>query len=271
VRGINRHTGLGPNAYATKVVVPRTRMTRFAGLTPIDRTQNYEFAINMGRGLLTHISTLRHRVLSALPPTSNHPFFVLEKRDTADGPPRIVAGAGLYNYNASQPTALWRWPSRVGSSLLSRLATIRWILPGAHPPYRWFLAHELAVPVPETSRYDQTLWVVIPSLPPFLTALPPALNARLARAAHVLGANYTGTLHIGTSRAYGGGAVLRVVGGSGAGCAGAGTDTLMQLMMGYAGWRDLKATTPDVGVEPAAVPLVDVLFPKRSVGTALCL
>jgi hypothetical protein len=40
---------------------------------------------------------------------------------------------------------------------------------------------------------------------------------------------------------------------------------LVQLMMGYAGWKELKALLPDVAVEPAVVPLVEVLFPKRSV------
>jgi hypothetical protein len=37
-------------------------------------------------------------------------------------------------------------------------------------------------------------------------------------------------------------------------------------MMGYAGWKELKVLFPDVAVEPVVVPLVEVLFPKRSVG-----
>jgi hypothetical protein len=40
-------------------------------------------------------------------------------------------------------------------------------------------------------------------------------------------------------------------------------------MMGYAGWRELKAVFPDVAVESTVVPLVDVLFPTRSVSAAL--
>jgi len=44
---------------------------------------------------------------------------------------------------------------------------------------------------------------------------------------------------------------------------------LVQLMMGYAGWRELKALYPDVAVEPVLVPLVDVLFPQRSLWSAM--
>jgi hypothetical protein len=40
-------------------------------------------------------------------------------------------------------------------------------------------------------------------------------------------------------------------------------------MVGYAGWRELKALFPDVAVEPAVVPLVDVLFPKRNVWSGM--
>ncbi|KAJ7121734.1 hypothetical protein C8R43DRAFT_74001 [Mycena crocata] len=365
-----RQSGGGGNImkYLFEMVTARAQslgcpLMMVSGIPQYYRTQNYEFAINLGRGLLTHLSTLRpastessplslrparlddlpdlERMANAPRATAElftadsdasmlkihlrwmlgdrpsdyptpafpvHPFFVLEKRDIADGPPRIVAGAGLYNYSASQPTAVAHallWDGVEDASAVavavarglvavleakaaaetpaSKPTTIRWILPDAHPLYRWLLAHELAVPVPETSRYDQTsLWVAVPSLPRFLTALIPALNARLLRAAPILGANYTGTLHIGASRTYGGGAVLRVVDGSvfvEPAVSGQGTkpnlslprSTLVQLMMGYAGWRELKATTPDVGVEPAVVPLVDVLFPKRSVGTALYL
>jgi hypothetical protein len=42
-------------------------------------------------------------------------------------------------------------------------------------------------------------------------------------------------------------------------------------MMGYAGWREMKCLFPDVAVEPAVVPLVDVLFPKRSFSAAMYL
>ncbi|KAJ7126160.1 hypothetical protein C8R44DRAFT_874538 [Mycena epipterygia] len=154
------------------------------------------------------------------------------------------------------------------------LATIRWSVTAAHPLRRWLLAHELAVPAPESPQYDHTSawWVAIPSLPRFLTALVPALNARLARAVHVLGANYAGTLHIAAS---GGGVALRVAAGtvsvepSAERKPGVGLSlprgALVQLMMGYAGWRELKDIFPDVAVEPALVPLVEVLFPKRSV------
>lgn len=116
---------------------------------------------------------------------------------------------------------------------------------------------------------------------------------------HIFGVNYTATLHIATPRTMGGGVVLRVTNGVVAvGPANAEQDpsaclscpsrkptlfivfypepnlslprgALVQLMMGYTGWRELKALFPDVAVEPAVVPLVDVLFPKRQMWSAM--
>ncbi|KAK7038311.1 hypothetical protein R3P38DRAFT_2905563 [Favolaschia claudopus] len=164
----------------------------------------------------------------------------------------------------------------------TKITTLRWMLPDAHPLYQWLVAHELAVPLPETSRYNMmhVWWISIPSLSRFLTALLPALNKRLDASRHIFGANYAATLHVGASRSMGGGVVMRVVDSvivevdapkpnspkpnltlpQGA---------LIQLMMGYKGWRELKEVYPDVAVEPAVVPLVDVLFPKRRVWAGL--
>ncbi|KAJ7772846.1 hypothetical protein DFH07DRAFT_801708 [Mycena maculata] len=200
------------------------------------RTQGYEYALNMGRGLITHASTLdpatpadtpspfslRLATLDDLPAlrglvcaqrtTSDifvgvdaatlhthlrwllgnrpavyttpdypvRPFFVLEKRDTPNTPPRIVATAGLYNSGA--PTAIVHpllWDGEEDASAVTvamvrelvpalkaipaaggsftKLQTFRWILPDAHPLRRWLLAHELAVPMPDSSRYGTTI------------------------------------------------------------------------------------------------------------------
>jgi hypothetical protein len=35
-----------------------------------------------------------------------------------------------------------------------RLAKISWVVSDGHPLRQWLLAHELAVPTPETSLYD---------------------------------------------------------------------------------------------------------------------
>ncbi|KAJ7119554.1 hypothetical protein C8R44DRAFT_877974 [Mycena epipterygia] len=238
-----------------------------------------------------------------------HRYFILEKRDTPDAAPRVVAAAGVLDNTAAIAAGLLdrSAPPRVHpllwdgvedasavtlaivrelrSALDAQLAadgtstgltTIRWHLTAAHPLRRWLLAHELAVPVSESPGYHfmDAWWVAIPSLAHFLAALAPALNARLAGAAHVLGANYAATLHIAAA---GGGVTLRVADG------GVSVESsaerkpglslprgaLVQLMMGYAGWRELKDVFPDVVVEPALVPLVEVLFPKRSVGSTM--
>jgi hypothetical protein len=110
---------------------------------------------------------------------------------------------------------------------------MNWIIPDAHPLQRWLLAHELADARPEAQRYDHMSawwvfclppiyraynddfrWVAFDSLPRFLSALAPALNARLAGAKHILGANYAAALHIAAPRAMGGGVVLRVADGA---------------------------------------------------------
>ncbi|KAJ6537615.1 hypothetical protein B0H19DRAFT_371863 [Mycena capillaripes] len=336
-----------------------------SGIPGYYRTQGYEYAINMGRGLVTHISALRPAppadapsLLSLRPATLDDlstlerfvlapraraelftgfqdaatltahlryalgdrppayitpafpvaPFFILEKRDAPDTPPRAVAAAGLYMYSPGAPTAvvhplLWdgvedastvvqaivpalvsavgALPTADGSP--TKLASLRWILTDAHPLHRWLLAHEFATPPSESARYEHmsAWWVAIHSLPRFLATLAPALNARFAAATHIFGTNYSATLHIATSRAMGGGVVLRVADGavSVTPATNAKEDSkpnlslprgaLVQLMMGYVGWRELKAVFPDVAVEPAVVPLVDVLFPKRSMWSAM--
>ncbi|KAJ6586344.1 hypothetical protein DFH09DRAFT_255372 [Mycena vulgaris] len=234
-----------------------------------------------------------------------HPFFVLEKCDTPEAPPRVVAAAGLINtpsVNAPHPVAtvhplLWDGvenASAVAKALAlelvraldailadggapSSLARLGWMLADAHPLRRWLLAEELAVQPSAPSRYESTTWwVAIPSVLDFLTALTAVFNARLAHATHILGANYATTLHIA------GGVVLHIADGAvSVAPADSGAHTkpnvslphcaLVQLLMGYARWDELKRLFPDVAVEPAAVPLVEVLFPKRSVGSTMYL
>ncbi|KAJ7879055.1 hypothetical protein B0H14DRAFT_3435292 [Mycena olivaceomarginata] len=331
-----------------------------AGIPSYYRSHGYEYALQMGRGLITHISalsppspptdassfTLRagtlddvpalersvlapranagifigmqdsttltsqlHYLLGDRPPSFTgavDPFFVLEKRDTPDTPPRVVAAAGLRG-RPGAPTAVVHpllWDGVENASIVAqalvralvsavgtlptadgspnKLINLLWTLPDAHPLYRWLLAHELAIPPPESSRYDllDVWWVGIHSLSRFLAALTPALNARLAGSRHILGANHIATLHIAAPRAMGGSVVLRIADGAVL-VAPANTEkdpkpnltlprgALTQLMMGYAGWRELKAVFPDVAVESTVVPLVDVLFPTRSVSAAL--
>ncbi|KAJ7465985.1 hypothetical protein FB451DRAFT_1261529 [Mycena latifolia] len=249
------------------------------------RTQGYEYALDMGRGLMTHLSalrpytapvegvlapfSLRPATLADIPelerlvaapratadifagvtaPTLNaqlrwilgerpagytfpvHPFFVLEKRDTPDAAPRIVAAAGLLN--SGEPKAgvhplLWDGVEDASAvtvaivrqlipavetslSTKKKLTSIRWVVTDAHPLRRWLIAHELAAPAPASSQYStpRVWWAAIPSLPAFLRAVQPALTARIARAAPVLGANYTGALR------FAGGVVLRVASGT---------------------------------------------------------
>ncbi|KAF7341104.1 hypothetical protein MVEN_01844600 [Mycena venus] len=336
-----------------------------AGIPAYYRAHGYEYALNMGRGLVTHVSalnpssspasapslfSLRPATLDDLPALERFvlaprtkaeiftgakdsatltaqlryllgdrppaytspaypvdPFFVLEKRDVPDASPRVVAAAGIRLSKPGAPTAvvhplLWdgvedafavaqaivrplvsavgALPPADGSP--NKLVSLRWTLPDAHPLYRWLVAHELAIPTPESSRYDlmHVWWVGIHSLPRFLESLAPVFNARLAGSSQIFGANYAATLHIAAPRAMGGGVVLRIANGSvSVAPANAQQDpkpnltlprgALVQLMMGYAGWRELKALYPDVAIEPAVVPLVDVLFPKRSFWSAL--
>ncbi|KAJ7031272.1 hypothetical protein C8F04DRAFT_1186122 [Mycena alexandri] len=331
------------------------------------RTYDYEYAINVGRGLVTHVSDLRpytppaddpfsynlreatlddlpaiERLVQVLAPRANteifigvkdtatlraqlrwalgdrpeaysgpeypvHPFFVLEKCDVNEEEPRIVAAAGLTMYKRSHGAdvspLLWDGMENVSAVVQAlvpalinagnelpvqgrapgQLETLDWTIADAHPLRRWLMALQLAVPTPETSRFDPSsaLWVSILSLPRFLSALVPALNARLAAAVHIFGANYTAALHISASRAMGGSVILRVTHGavSIVSAANAKSDpdqkvslpraALIQLLMGYASWCELKKIFPDVAVEPAAVPLVEVLFPKRSVSSSM--
>ncbi|KAJ6539832.1 hypothetical protein DFH09DRAFT_1368655 [Mycena vulgaris] len=315
-----------------------------SGIPSYYRTHGYEFALNFGRGLVTHLSavrplppaaatalepfTLRPATLDDLPALERlveapratadislgfaapvlhaqlrwllgerpahyafptHPFFVLEKRDAPDASPRIVAAAGLMNTAAPKAGVhplLWDGAedaSAVALAVVRRLipaleaalpaetplTSIRWLLADAHPLRRWLIAHELAAPAPVAAQYSPApiWWAAIPSLPAFLRALAPALTARLARAAPILGANYKGTLR------FAGGVLLH---------AAAGTITvaedgdraakpapsltrgaLVQLLLGYASFAALQALQPDVAVEPALLPLVEVLFPPR--------
>ncbi|KAJ7777528.1 hypothetical protein DFH07DRAFT_1056377 [Mycena maculata] len=360
----------GPNIMDAlfEMVKARARSTRCAfmvtnGLPQYYRTKGFEYALSMGRGLVTHVSALPpaspptqcryslrratpldipdlerlvlaprataeifHAVgdtatmraqlawlLGQRPPAYSSPedpvdpFFVLETRAAPEAPPRVVAAAFLRMYEPGSPRItvnplLWDGAenaSAVAQALVrelvqavealptpdgsqTKVAVIRWSMVDAHPLRRWLLAHELAVPAPETSRYEHTStwWVAIDSLPRFLEALLPALNRRLARAKGVLGANYTGILHIAAPRASGGGAVLRVADGLAtvapaiAGQAPAPNVSLprvplIQLMMGYAEWQELKALFPDVAIEPAVQPLVEILFPKRHLGSTM--
>ncbi|KAJ7680072.1 hypothetical protein B0H17DRAFT_1138830 [Mycena rosella] len=283
------------------------------------RAQGYEYALDMGRGLVTHVSALRpqrlpalERLVTAPRATADifmgaaapvlqkqlrwllgerpagytfpvHPFFVLEKRDAPDAAPRIVAAAGLMNSDAAKAAVhplLWDGVEDASAVALAvvrqlilaleatlsteKLATIRWVVTDAHPLRRWLLAHELAIPVPDSPRYaaSRVWWAAIPSLPAFLRALAPALTARLACASHILGGNYAGALR------FAGGVVLRIAGGNVSVEVDA-LDTslprgaLIQLLLGYAAFPALQALFPDAVVEPAMLPLVEVLFPPR--------
>ncbi|KAJ7466144.1 hypothetical protein B0H11DRAFT_2048605 [Mycena galericulata] len=363
----------GPNIMdgLFEMVKARARSTRCAfmatsGLPQYYRTKGFEYALSMGRGLITHVSglppasppthgmqsrySLRRATASDIPDLERlvlaprataeifhavgdtatmhaqlawllghrppvysspeypvDPFFVLEKRDTPEAPPRVVAAAFLRMYEPGSPRVMVNpllWDGEENASAVAqaivheliqavealptpdgsqtKVAAIRWLMPDAHPLRRWFLAHELAVPAPETSRYDHTStwWIAIDSLPRFLEALVPALNRRLARAKGELGANYTGILHIAAPRTSGGGVVLRVADGLvtvAPAIAGQASKPnvslprvpLIQLMMGYVEWQELKALFPDVAIEPAVQPLVEILFPKRHLGSTM--
>ncbi|KAJ7121730.1 hypothetical protein C8R43DRAFT_1136415 [Mycena crocata] len=160
------------------------------------------------------------------------------------------------------------------------LATIWWIVSDGHPLRRWLLDHELAVPAHYTARYDHRCawWVAIYFLQRFCQALTPALNARIARAAISSALAIPGhctslreRTAVGSSYA-----LLTVPSPSSPPWQARNRvqpnislprGTLVQLTLGYAGWRELKDTTPDVSVEPAVVPLPEVLFPKPSIGS----
>ncbi|KAJ7649024.1 hypothetical protein DFH06DRAFT_1208800 [Mycena polygramma] len=227
----------------------------------------------------------------AVPTYPVNPFFVLEKRENS----HIVAAAGLLNRGTASVTVhplLWDGVENASAVTVTlvrqlietldaqsedfstRLTTIRWVIADAHPLRRWLLAHELAVPAPPSSRYDylSVWWAAIPSFPAFLAALAPALTARVARAVHVLGQNYEAAVHIAAPRAFGGGVLLRVANGNvSVSAPSSGSKptlslphgALIQLLLGYRSWEELKAAFPDVSVEPALVPLVEVLFPRR--------
>ncbi|KAJ6453897.1 hypothetical protein C8R47DRAFT_1167669 [Mycena vitilis] len=345
--GENVMKALFEMVHARALATGCTLMT-IAGIRAYYRTHGYEYALNLGRGLITHESTLRkytatesssfslrpatladlpsleHLVTAprattdifagvsatvlqeqlrwilgdrpascAAPTYPTFPFFVLEKRDSPESAPRVVAAAGLLNLGAPSAIVhplLWDGvedASAVTVALVrqlvetlnthsndSKLTTIRWVITDAHPLRRWLLAHELAIPAPPSSRYDHlSIWyAAIPSLPAFLSALAPALTARAARAVHVLGATYTGTLHIAAPRALGGGVLLHLTAGTvsvsvpppeSKPTLSLPQGALIQLLLGYATWAELKAIFPDVSVDPVVVPLVDLLFPKR--------
>jgi hypothetical protein len=44
---------------------------------------------------------------------------------------------------------------------------------------------------------------------------------------------------------------------------------LVQLLMGYRSWAELRAFVPDAIADPALVPVLEILFPKLSLGSAL--
>lgn len=44
---------------------------------------------------------------------------------------------------------------------------------------------------------------------------------------------------------------------------------LIQLLMGYKTWSQLKDFHPDVAAIPALVPMLEVLFPKLTLGSSL--
>ncbi|KAF7366152.1 GNAT family N-acetyltransferase [Mycena venus] len=348
----------GPNIMdgLFEMVKARAHSTRCAfmvtcGLPQYYRTKGFEYALSMGRGLITHVSglppaspttdgiqarySLRRATASDIPDLEH---LVLAPRATAEifhavgdtatmphrsiplthssswrntahqrRPPRVVAAVFLRMYAPGSPRIMVNpllWDGEENASAVAqaivreliqavealptpngsqtKVTAIRWSMADSHPLRRWLLAHELAVPAPETSRYDHTTtwWVAIDSLPRFLEALVPALNRRLARAKGVLGANYSGILHIAAPRASGGGVVLRVADGLvtvAPAIAGQAPKPnvslprvpLIQLMMGYAEWQELKALFPDVAIEPAVQPLVEILFPKRHLGSTM--
>ncbi|KAJ7632030.1 hypothetical protein B0H17DRAFT_1187608 [Mycena rosella] len=152
-----------------------------------------------------------------------------------------------------------------------KLATIRWVVTDAHPLRRWLLAHELAIPVPDSPRYaaSRVWWAAIPSLPAFLRALAPALTARLACASHILGGNYAGALR------FAGGVVLRIAGGNVSVEVDA-LDTslprgaLIQLLLGYAAFPCAASALPrrsgrarDAAARRGALP------PREGVGATM--
>ncbi|KAJ7202383.1 hypothetical protein GGX14DRAFT_654353 [Mycena pura] len=175
-----------------------------------DRTHGYEYAIDMGHGLVSYSATLwppepepapcqaTLMDLSALERLVDAPratieifvgvpaFFVLETRGV---PPRVVAAAALPWY-ASGKTATsllrdgvedadtgWAEETVDAPQASSRRA----------PCAAGSLTHELAVPAPLTSRYEHpsAWWTAIPSVPRFL---------------ELLGATYAGLRVVASSR-----------------------------------------------------------------------
>ncbi|KAJ7706723.1 hypothetical protein B0H17DRAFT_1192299 [Mycena rosella] len=220
--------------------------------------------------------------------TPGNQLLVLEKRDTPGTTPSManvldnaVAVVALV-LTASAPTvtvhpvvaclilpALPEALSMRSFSVPSALATLRWGVSAARPLQPWLLAHELAVPVPEFPQYAQAAaWAVMSSS---RASSPPSPPSSVRARADYVGADYFGTLRIA-------GVTLFVAGGAVSVEASVKTSSperhpprgaLVQPMMGYAGWRELKDVVPGAAVEPAAAPLVEVLFPKRSVGSTM--
>ncbi|CAK5277116.1 unnamed protein product [Mycena citricolor] len=233
------------------------------------------------------------------------PFFVLETTSQVDETPHIVAAVGVVHHNPGGTRAFMHpllsdgeedacavtaalvpllgpaleEAARKIVSEVKTITTLRWLVPDAHPLFRWLLANQVAITPPDNSEYDHmsVSWIAIPEFTSFFQALLPALNARLARAP--FGKNYSAVLRIKASASGAGAIALRVSHGT------VSIDptpsrevepnvmmpraALIQLCMGYLEWRELKAVFSDFSVEGGVLPLVEVLFPKRSLGSVV--
>lgn len=132
-----------------------------------------------------------------------------------------------------------------------------------HPVYGVLAAHLS----PSDRRY--TFFVRVPDVAAFLERVRPALEARLAASPM---AGYTGALHIGWYRdgvrlAFEDGRLAEIPRGAPDETqphANFPEPTLLHLLTGYRSLTELRRAFADCGCTPAAVPLVNALFPKRA-------
>lgn len=132
------------------------------------------------------------------------------------------------------------------------------------------------------------------SLTDFLRSFRSALDSRLRAASHIFGQSYTQSIRIQTYRASYIGTTISIVncviesiepfpvlashrpsaafGREADEEGGAGPNVKMpqgaltQVMLGYAGWEELKRTVPDVAIHRSVVRVVEILWPKREMG-----
>lgn len=133
---------------------------------------------------------------------------------------------------------------------------------------------------PFSYEYDglQTQWIGIPSLADYITVMTPILNQRLSNSKHLLGHRFSSTINIGSyDVSTSPGCVIEI-----ANCSISSVEekklavsdldkglqivaprgALIQMLMGFSAWRELRRSIPDLVVHPAVVPVFEILFPK---------